>query len=84
MEATAYCYTGHKTKIGTWPKEERTVAVDPKVIPYGSRMVINGVGGYIAEDCGGAIKGRIIDIYMDSNGECVSWGRRTVEVRIVE
>jgi 3D (Asp-Asp-Asp) domain-containing protein len=84
MQATAYCYTGHKTKTGTWPKEGRTVAVDPSVIPLGSRLVIDGVGGYIAEDTGGAIKGRIIDLYMTDRTDCIKHGRQTVEVRVVE
>jgi len=84
MEATAYCYTGLQTKTGTWPKEGRTVAVDPAVIPYGTRLIINGKPGYIAEDCGGAIKGNKIDIYMTDYERCIQFGRRTVEVKIMK
>lgn len=83
MEATAYTATGNRTSTGTWPQEGRTVAVDPQTIPYGSRLIINGQGGYIAEDSGSLVIGRIIDIYMDDESACDSWGRRDVEV-IVE
>lgn len=71
MEATAYCYTGCRTYTGTWPVEGRTVAVDPEVIPLGTRLVIDGKGGYVAEDIGSLIKGRAIE-----------FGRRDVEVTI--
>jgi 3D (Asp-Asp-Asp) domain-containing protein len=84
MEATAYCYTGHKTKTGTWPKQGRTIAVDPKVIPYGTKLIINGVSGYVAEDTGILIRNDRIDLYMDSKLDCIKWGRRIVEVRISE
>lgn len=89
MEATAYCY-GTITKTGTSPVEGRTIAVDPDVIPLGSEVLvscdtwpeINGI--YIAEDTGGRIKGNIIDVYMVDRGQCLKWGRRQVEVKIIE
>jgi len=84
MEATAYTATGNRTSTGTWPKEGRTVSVDPHIIPYGSRLIIDGVSGYIAEDCGGAVTAGIIDIYMDSEDACFVWGRRDVEVVVEE
>ena len=88
VQATAYTATGSKTATGTWPKEGRTIAVDPNVIKPGTRVRINnmacGVGGvYIAEDTGGAVKGRIIDLYMDSQRACVVWGRRTIQIEIL-
>jgi 3D (Asp-Asp-Asp) domain-containing protein len=83
MEATAYCY-GSVTSRGTTPVPGRTVAVDPQVIPYGSQLVINGVGGYMAEDCGGAIKGNRIDIFVEDYETAIQFGRRQVEVRILE
>lgn len=59
------------TATGTRVKEGRTIAVDPKVIPYGTEVTICYADGtehtYIAEDCGGAIKGNRIDVYMDSH-----------------
>jgi 3D (Asp-Asp-Asp) domain-containing protein len=84
FEATAYCYTGHKTATGTIPEEGRTVAADPNILPYGTEISINGRSGYIVEDCGGAIKGNRLDIYMNSRGQALYWGRQTVEVEVVE
>jgi len=83
FEATAYCYTGNRTATGTWPSRG-TIAVDPEVIPLGTRLHIEGYGEGIAEDTGGAIKGEIIDLYMEDRNEALSWGRRQVEVRIIE
>lgn len=67
------------TATGTQATEGRTIAVDPEVIPYGTMVVIDG-HTYIAEDCGGAIKGNRIDIYMNSHEEALQAGVRTVEV----
>ena len=83
FEATAYCYTGNRTATGTWPSRG-TIAVDPEVIPLGSKLYVEGYGEGIAEDTGGAIKGEIIDLYMEDRNEALSWGRRQVEVRIIE
>ena len=72
------------TATGTKATEGRTIAVDPKVIPYGSVVYFEGVdglvGGYVAEDCGGAIKGKDIDLYFDSHEEALSWGVKELEV----
>jgi 3D (Asp-Asp-Asp) domain-containing protein len=87
-EATAYCY-GSVTKTGTSPVEGRTIAVDPEVIPLGSRVYVSCEswpevnGWYIAEDTGGAIKGNIIDVYMQDYDTCLQFGRRQVEVRVL-
>ena len=80
--ATAYS-GGGKTATGTVPKWG-TIAVDPKVIPYGTKVYIPQFNKtFIAEDCGGAIKGNKIDIYMNSKQECINWGRRTIDIYIV-
>ncbi|MEG6615360.1 3D domain-containing protein [Peptococcaceae bacterium 1198_IL3148] len=84
MEATAYCHTGSMTYTETWPVAGRTIAVDPEVIPLGSHVWVEGFGWMIAEDTGGAIKGNIIDIYMDTREEALQWGRRDVLVIIPE
>lgn len=81
FEATAYTWTGYRTATGTWPSRG-TVAVDPRVIPLGTELYIEGYGPAVAADTGGAIKGQIIDLYMDSEHECLQWGRRKVEVQI--
>lgn len=86
MESTAY-YTGNITATGTAPKRNpnglSTVAVDPRVIPLGSKVYIDGYGYAIAEDTGGAIKNNIIDVFLNSKEECINWGRRNVQVTIV-
>lgn len=55
---------GRSTSTGAIATEERTIAVDPSVIPYGTEVLIDGYV-YIAEDCGGAVKGNVIDIYVE-------------------
>jgi 3D (Asp-Asp-Asp) domain-containing protein len=80
FEATAYTWTGNRTSTGTWPVEGRTVATDPEVIPHGSRLTIDGRAGYVAEDSGSLVQGRIIDIYMEQPDRCMDWGRRQVQV----
>ena len=70
FKVTFYGPTGHTTKTGTVCEEGRTIAVDPSVIPLGSKIYIEndplgGDGYYIAEDTGGAVKGNIIDIFAD-------------------
>lgn len=84
--ATAYCPCydcsegwGRSTSTGAIATAGRTIAVDPTVIPYGTHVWING-HEYIAEDCGGAIKGKKVDIFFDTDAEASQWGRRTVEV----
>lgn len=66
------------------------VAVDPKVIPLGTRLYITSVDGSwvygeaIAGDTGGAIKGNRVDLFFDSYSECISFGRRQAMVYILE
>ena len=81
VQATAYAGDSI-TSTGTVPKWG-TIAVDPRVIPYGSKVYIPQFNKtFIAEDCGGAIKGNIIDIFMGSESECYKWGRRTIDIYI--
>ena len=74
--ATARPYNGEYIAV-----EGITVAVDPEVIPYGSVVIIDG-HSYIAHDCGGAVKGKVIDIYFDSIEEMNAWGKQTKEVYV--
>lgn len=60
------------------------VAVDPRVIPLGTRMYVEGYGYAIAEDIGGAIKGNKIDVAFLSLDECYRWGVRNVKVYILD
>ena len=60
------------------------IAVDPSVIPYGSLVYIPHFDKtFIAEDCGGKIKGKRIDIFMNSEAECRKWGVRKINIEIV-
>lgn len=66
------------------PNGYSTIAVDPRVIPLGSKVYVEGYGYAIAEDIGGAIKGNRIDIFVTSEAEAQSWGRRSVNVYILD
>jgi len=92
MEATAYgpdcagcsgvSATGMNLKSSPTPK---VIAVDPSVIPLGSRVWVEGYGEAIAGDTGGAINGNKIDVLFPTEAEAASnWGRRTVQVKILD
>jgi 3D (Asp-Asp-Asp) domain-containing protein len=101
LEATAYCpcykccgkYPGNRwyniTATGTVGKVG-VIAVDPRVIPLGTQVYIEGLGGAknygfgSAEDTGGAIKGQIIDLYFNTHKETINWGRQQVKVYILK
>lgn len=78
FQATAYT-GGGRTATGT-RAHVGEIAVDPRVIPLGTTVYVEGFGPLRAEDTGGAIKGNIIDIYMSSHSACRRWGRRNVTV----
>lgn len=85
VEATAYTKTDEGcddwTATGTLARYG-AIAVDPSVIPYGTRMYIVSWDGSViygyatAEDCGGAINGARVDLYYDTYEECIQFGRR--------
>lgn len=78
----AYSYTGGGiTAMGTRARVGE-IAVDPRIIPLGTNVYIEGVGARRAEDTGGNIKGNTIDIYMDTHAECIRWGVRYVTIYI--
>jgi 3D (Asp-Asp-Asp) domain-containing protein len=83
VESTAYTHTGNTTFTGIWPYEG-VVAVDPRVIPLGTKMYVEGYGYATAADTGGLIKGNIIDVFMDTHEKAVNWGRRQVKIYILE
>lgn len=72
------------TATGTQATEGRTIAVDPTVIPYGTEIIIyyddGRMGTYTAEDCGGAIKGNRLDVYMESHEAALIAGMTTGSV----
>ena len=61
-----------------------TVAADPDVMPLGTRIYIDGIGERVVQDTGGAIRGRKIDLAVESHEEALEFGRRAAEVYILE
>ena len=70
------------TATGTVPMAGRTIAVDPSVIPYGSEVSIEGMGTYIAEDCGGKVNNNHIDIFFNTHEEALQFGTKRLYVTI--
>ncbi len=91
VRATAYTHTGNRTATGVWPKPGH-IAVNPKIIPYGTKMFIKTVDGKyiygyaVAADTGGFIRKYPtgIDLFMDTERQCVSFGVRQAEIYILE
>lgn len=86
MEATAYIPSdggGSGITASGIPAAHGCVAVDTSVIPLGTRLFIPGYGIAIAADTGGAIYGNRVDLCMDTYGEAIAFGRRTVEVYVL-
>ena len=76
----SHCSEGYGRKIA-WTKSGHiyaqpyhTIAVDPTIIPYGTKLKIEGFGNtvFVAEDCGGGVKGNHIDIYMSTHAETIN------------
>jgi 3D (Asp-Asp-Asp) domain-containing protein len=80
VDAVAYHLPG-RTASGL-PVGPGVIAVDPTVIPLGTRVFVPGYGPAIAADTGTAIKGNIIDLWMPSTAAARAWGRRTVTITI--
>lgn len=88
--ATAYCdcrkccgKTDGITASGVKAVEGVTVAMD-KSVPFGTKVYIKGVGERIVQDRGGAIKGNKIDIFFDNHSDALKFGRRTVNLAVIE
>lgn len=81
MRATAYSDPGATTATGAEVRRG-IVAVDPRVIPLGTKLYVDGYGEAVALDTGGAIKGNRVDLYMMSEDEASNWGVRTVIVYV--
>lgn len=85
--ACSYCCGSNAdgiTATGTKATEGRTISVDPEVIPLGSKVYIEDLGCFVAEDTGSAIKGNIIDMYMVSHEAALQFGRQHKDVYIVK
>jgi 3D (Asp-Asp-Asp) domain-containing protein len=87
MVATAYtasCYGCSGTTASGRPAGHGVVAVDPRVIPLGTRMYIPGYGHAVAGDTGGAIVGNRIDLGFNSTAQAFQFGRRPVTVYLIK
>ena len=80
VDAVAYHLPG-RTASGL-PVGVGVIAVDPSVIPLGTRVFVPGYGPAVAADVGSAIKGNIIDLWMPSTAAARAWGRRTVTITV--
>jgi 3D (Asp-Asp-Asp) domain-containing protein/LysM repeat protein len=90
VEATAYTASCEGcsgiTKTGVNLKanpDAKVIAVDPSVIPLGSKVHVEGYGYATAADIGGAIKGNRIDVFIPAQSDAIAWGRKQVKVTIV-
>lgn len=76
---------GRPKKVGFTATGKRarhgTIAADPKVFPFGTRLEVPGYGVGIVEDVGGSIKGRHIDVWFPSHGAAKKWGARWLKVK---
>lgn len=81
-ESTAYCLRG-RTASGRMAGPG-IVAVDPAVIPLGTRLHVEGYGYAVAGDTGAAIKGKKVDVWFSTREECLQWGRRKVKVSLLQ
>ena len=80
VDAVAYSLPG-STALGV-PVRKGVVAVDPKLIPLGTKLHVPGYGPGLAADVGYAIKGRLIDLWFPTLAKAQAWGRRTVTITI--
>jgi cystine transport system substrate-binding protein len=78
--ATGYSLAGH-TSTGL-PTGWGVVAVDPGLIPLGTRLSIPGYGDGVAADTGGAVRGPTIDLWFPTIAEALAWGRRTITIAL--
>lgn len=64
--------------------DKKVIAVDPKIIPLGTEVHVEGYGTAVAADTGGAIKGHKIDVFFSSKSDALKWGRKKVKVTILD
>jgi uncharacterized protein YabE (DUF348 family) len=92
VKSTAYSPTGGRTTAWTAsgrkavrnPEGYSTIAVDPTVIPYGTKLFVQGYGFAIAADCGSAIKGNFIDVFFNTKREALNWAVKYVNLYILK
>ena len=80
VASTGYCLTG-TTATGV-PVSYGVVAVDPSVIPLGTKMYVPGYGNGVAADTGSAVKGKMIHVWFPTCAQAEAWGLKTVTITI--
>jgi uncharacterized protein YabE (DUF348 family) len=78
---SGYTATGINLKANPGIK---VIAVDPSVIPLGTKVYVDGYGYAVAADTGGAIRGNKIDVFFSSKSDAYRWGRKTIKVKILD
>ncbi len=91
VEVTAYCAcplccgkSDGITSSGKHARANHTIAVDPAVIPLGSKVYLEGLGTFIAEDVGGAINGRKVDLFMNEHRQAVLFGVKFTKAHLLQ
>lgn len=91
VEATAYtaycsgCSGTTATGINLRANPDlKVIAVDPRVIPLGSKVWVEGYGNAVAADTGGAIKGNKVDLFMKNKSDAYKWGRKKVRIKVLD
>jgi uncharacterized protein YabE (DUF348 family) len=91
VKATAYCpvdgndaYTSSGRKAVRNSNGYSTIAVDPNVIPLGTKLYVEGYGYAIAADKGSGVKGKFIDVFFNTSAEAISWGVRYLSIKILD
>lgn len=84
VQSTAYCEKGITASGFNFNRNPKAkiIAVDPRVIPMFSLVVIPGYGKAIARDTGGRIKGKTIDVHFSSKHQALRWGRKKVTIKV--
>lgn len=84
IKVRAYAYSGGGTTASGKKAAKGVIAVDPKVIKLGTKVYVPGYGYATAADTGGMIKGNIIDVYMNTNADCIKWGVRYITIKVYD
>ena len=84
IRVKAYAYSGGGTTASGKKAAKGVIAVDPRVIKLGTKVYVPGYGYATAADTGGMIKGNIIDVYMNTNSQCIKWGVRYITIKVYD
>jgi 3D (Asp-Asp-Asp) domain-containing protein len=82
LRVSAIGYTLRGRTASGLPTRRGIAAVDPRVIPLGTRLFVPGYGNAVAADTGGAVRGHVIDLWFETNAQARAWGRRTVVITL--